>query len=151
GSGVDAMISYVLGDPPRSHAEDQPPAAQQVQCRHLLSRVNDITLRKEGNSGSERYRACNRSCRRERGERIQLPIEFARKITAERERRFAAGGDMGMLTGEKRVEGTIFRGNCQIRRVYRFIREHAGYTELHVILLSDPEISCGRGSSIAAG
>ena len=108
-SGLEAgaVVLHLLRVPARTDTEVEAPAGDQIEARHRLGGNDGVALGDQANARAEAERAGHRRRGGEAHERIERVGIFLRQLAPAAPGRAPAGGDVGVLGHEERVEPSL--------------------------------------------
>ena len=105
-----AVVFHLLDIPAAAEPEDEAPAREPVEAGHGLGGHDGVPLRQQADAGAEGQLLGRGCCESERHEGVMGVRIALLQRAAGREGRAPAGGDVGVLGHEERLETPVLKG-----------------------------------------
>ena len=132
---LGAVVLHLVDVPAAAHGKNEAPAGELVEACHLLGGDDRVPLRDEADAGAELDPLGRRRGKRQGDERIVRVLVALGQLTAARERRLAADGDVGVLAHEQRLEPPLLDGPRQLADVDAVVGREIENASQHALLL----------------
>jgi hypothetical protein len=129
--GVRAVRLHLLPVPAGADAEQEAPAGDPVDRRHLLGGDDRVALDDQTDPGGERQPLGHGRDRPERHEGVVHVAVLARQLAAGRVRRPARSRDVRVLGHEQRLEPVLLDDPPELVRLDRVVRREHHQADVH--------------------